>query len=194
MSRREAVEIHGYVGCPFAWRVRLGAAEKGIAADWIPCDVDDPDPRARAHNPDEHSPLLFLAGFSLLESEIILQFLDERFDGPALMPAEARARAELRLLAVQLRALDVHTEPSRPAARRRSEPALRRLEEALEGRAFLHGAAPGHVDLMIAPFLTNLVVRDLLDRGRFPQVQTYFARTASRPSFQATRPPWAQAL
>ena len=188
------IEIHGYVSCPFAWRVRLAAAEKGIPADWIPCDVEHPDPRARTHNPDEHSPLLWTEGFTLLESDVILQYLDEGFEGPALMPPQARARAELRLTAAQLRTLDAHQEHSRPAARRKSEPALRALEEALADRDYLHGATPGVVDALCWPFLADLGVRGLVPAATFPRAAAYLTRAAARDAFKETRPPWAHRL
>jgi len=207
------VEIHGYVGCAFAWRVRLTAAEKGVSFDWIPCDVETPDPRAAANNPHEHSPLLFHDGYSLLESEVIANYIDEQFPGRPLMPDSPRARATLRLLGIQLRAVDVHTEPSRPEARRKTEPALATLESVLanggfsEGRQleattnlppgaarpFIHGEAPGIVDLMVWPFLFHSAGRGLISDAAFPLVTAYLRRAATRPSFNDTRPPWAQA-
>lgn len=191
---RAPVEIHGYVNCPFAWRVRLAAAEKGVPADWIPCDVDDPDPRARTHNPDEHSPLLYDDGFELLESEVMMQYLDERGPGRPLMPMEARHRAELRLLATRLRSLDVHNEPSRPEARRRSHSAIQLLESQLNGHPFLHGQDPGHVDFLIWPFVANLGARGLIDDARARKASAYLRRAAARPSFHDTAPPWAAPL
>jgi glutathione S-transferase len=191
----ERVEIHGYVNCPFAWRVRLAAAEKGIAADFIPCDVDDPDPRAAAHNPDEHSPLLYDRGFSLLESEVIMQYLDESSATRPLMPESARTRAELRLLATRLRAIDVHMEHSRPEARRRSTGPLGLINGTLaESQAYLHGPQPGHLDLLIWPFLADLHRRRLIDASDTPRVTAYVQRMVSHPSFRATRPPWAASL
>jgi glutathione S-transferase len=190
----EVLEIHGYVSCPFAWRVRLVAAEKGIAADFIPCDVDDPDPRAAAHNPDEHSPLLYDRGFTLLESEVIMQYLDESARSRALMPAEPRARAELRLLGTRLRGIDVHNERSRPEARRRSTGPLGVLDRSLDDVGFLHGEHPGLTDFLIWPFLADLHLRRFIDATDNPRVTAYVTRMRARPSFQATRPPWAAAL
>jgi glutathione S-transferase len=198
------VEIHGYIGCPFAWRVRLAAAEKGVAAEFFPCDVDDPDPRVRAHNPDEHSPLLYhhvampgAAPVVLTESLVIAQYLDEAFEGRPLMPAAAQKRARLRLTEIELRALDVHNERARPEARRRSEGALAALEQRLcldPVAPFLHGAEPGLTDVMIWPFLADIQLRRLLDPARHPRVDVYLDRARGRPSFRATRTPWAATL
>jgi glutathione S-transferase len=193
-----AVEIHGYLTCPFAWRVRLVAAEKGVAAEFFPCDVDEPDARSKAHNPDERSPLLWHAGFVVSESLIIAQYLDEGFPGRPLMPAGAGERATLRMAEVELRGLDVHNETARPEARRRSEAALVALEKRLAGRAtpslFLHGAEPGLVDCMVWPFLADIQLRRLLDLARHPQIDAYLDRARARPSFHATRTPWAATL
>jgi glutathione S-transferase len=192
----EPLEIHGYEGCPFAWRVRLVAAEKGLAADFIPCDVDDPDPRAAAHNPDESSPLLYDRGFTLLESDVIMAYLDEGSAERPLMPQGPRPRAELRLLASRLRGIDVHAERSRPEARRRSAAALGLLDMvmAVQPGPFLHGAQPGMVDFLIWPFLADLQFRRLIDGNDTPRAAAYVARMRTRPSFRDTRPTWARSL
>jgi glutathione S-transferase len=192
------VEIHGYLTCPFAWRVRLAAAEKDVPAEFLPCDIDAPDPRCQQHNPDEHSPLLYHDDLTLTESGIIVSYIDEAFAaaGPALMPEDARGRALLRLLAKQLEPLDVHLERARPEARKRSEGALKRLEAELLARAtpFLHGARPGYADVMAWPFLADLHLRRLLDAEVYPASDAFLDRARARPSFHATRPPWAATL
>ena len=214
LGGKGGVEIHGYVACAFAWRVRWAAAEKGIPFVWIPCDVPSPDPRAATHNPHEHSPLLFHDGLTLLESEVMLTYFDEapEFEGPPLLPDEPRARAKLRWLATRLKGLDVHTEPSRPEARRKTAPALDTLEGALKesalgeghflasvgpsdvaARAFLHGSRPGFVDFLIAPFLVHSAARGFIDPRTWPAVTAYLLRLAGRPSYPRTRPPWAPA-
>lgn len=188
------VEVHGYVNCPFAWRVRLAAAELGLPFEWLPVDVEAPDARVAEHNPDEHSPLLWEPGFSLLESEIIVQYLDEKFAGGKLWPKDAQERAELRFVSTRLRGLDVHTEPSRAEARRRSGPALDLVEAVLSSSGdYLHGEQPGAVDVTWWPFLANIAGRGLLGDTR-PAVSAYLKRVVRRPSFSGPRPEWAAAL
>ena len=92
------LEIHGKRECPFAWRVRLVAREKGAPFEWVPYDVSSPDARAGQHNPERRSPLLWDAGFTLPESIVIAEYLDETCPGRALLPTAARTRAEARLL------------------------------------------------------------------------------------------------
>ena len=83
------LEIHGKKDCPFAWRVRLTARQKAVDFDWLPYDVPVPDPRTAEHNPERKSPLLWEDGFSLAESVIVAQYLDESREGRRLMPANA---------------------------------------------------------------------------------------------------------
>src|SRR5205807_7686116 len=71
------IEIHGKRECPFAWRVRICAREKGLPFEWIPFDGPDPDPRAVRHKPEKKSPKRWEDGFELLESSVILRYLDE---------------------------------------------------------------------------------------------------------------------
>lgn len=36
------IELHGRSKCPFAWRTRIAAFEKGVPFEWIPFDVPAP--------------------------------------------------------------------------------------------------------------------------------------------------------
>ena len=90
------LEIHGKRECPFAWRVRLVAREKGAPFEWVPYDMTSPDARARQHNPERRSPLLWDAGFTLSESMVIAEYIDETCPGRALLPTDPRQRARAR--------------------------------------------------------------------------------------------------
>src|ERR1700694_4633085 len=96
------LEIHGKRGCPFAWRVRLAAREKGASFEWVPFDVPSPDARALHHNPERRSPFLWDAGFTLVESIVIAEYIEESCDGTALLPAGPKERAQARLLLTTL--------------------------------------------------------------------------------------------
>ena len=131
------LEIHGKHDCPFAWRVRLVAREKGVPYEWIAWDVDSPDARAAQRNPEHRSPLLWDAGFALPESLVIAQYIDESTDGRALLPRDLRERARMRLLlATVVPALEIapsHAKSRELALKNPYEKvsaAARRLQEA----------------------------------------------------------------
>src|SRR3954468_16718751 len=111
------VEIHGMRMCPFAWRARICARDKEVAFDWLRFDVDAPDPRASRHNREQKSPKLVDGDLELIESLVILQYLDEAYPGAALQPLSARDRALLRLRLQKLEALEQHVTKDEPPDR-----------------------------------------------------------------------------
>ena len=70
-----------------------------------------------------------------------------------------------------------------------ADPALRLLEEALDGRPHLHGEEPGLTDFLVLPFVADLAARGLLAAAELPRTTRYLGQASQRPSFQATRPP-----
>lgn len=191
------IELHGKESCPYAWRARLVANEKGVSFDYIAFDAPTADPRAAQHNPEHRSPLLVHGELRLTESGVIAQYLDEAFSGPALVPALPAARARMRLDIAELGKLEADTRPgvvATPEVRARIQQAYELLERKLaDGRSWLAGDGPGLSDLMIWPQLAGLhcclrlVVPEALARA-----SAYYARASRRDSFRETRPPWAQ--
>ena len=185
-------EIHGKRECPFAWRVRLTAREKGLSFEWIPFDAHSPDARAARHNPRRRSPLLWDDGFVLEESLVIAEYLEESGGGRALLPADAKERARARLLLATvvpgLEASPAHAR-DKDAEAQRARQGQTALDEALsDGRDWLGGTTPLLPDLMIWPFLA------LQESGGAPiarelsRARSYWNRAREHPSFIASRP------
>jgi glutathione S-transferase len=188
-----AIEIHGRAACPFAWRVRLAAAEKGVPFDWIAYDAERPDARA-AHNSDKRSPLLIHGDFRLTESGVIAQYIDEAFPGPALMPSTPAARALARVDIAELQKLEVSSQPPlTPETRTRVSQGYELLDKKLaDGRHWLGGETPNLADLLIWPHVTGLHVRASLPiPPALERAAAYWQRVSERPSYLSTRCPWA---
>lgn len=170
--------------CPFAWRARACAREKGIRFDWLPFDAASPDPRALRRNPERRSPKLVHGDFELLESLVILQYLDEAFTGVALQPRDARERALLRLRLQRLQGLEQHVTPEEPPDREKLRKGLDALEEGLAGgRPWLGGQAPDLSDIAAWPFLWMLE-----EAGIEIRPAGYWQRARGRESLAQTRP------
>ena len=94
-----------------AFRVRIALGLKGVAMEKITLDLlkgDQFDPSYRALNPESVVPTLVDGeGPPLVQSLAILEFLDERYPQPALLPSNMRDRAHVRALA-QMVAMDAH--------------------------------------------------------------------------------------
>jgi glutathione S-transferase len=83
-----------------AVKARLTLAEKNLAWDGEVLDLhrgDQHRPEYRKLNPNEVVPTLVHDGRVVIESTLIIEYLDEAFPTPALMPADPYARAQARL-------------------------------------------------------------------------------------------------
>lgn len=94
-----------------SYRVRIALALKGVAFEGHPIDLlkgEQGREEYKSLNPGMAVPTLIDGeGAPLLQSLAILEYLDEKYPNPPLLPADLRDRAHVRALA-QLLAIDVH--------------------------------------------------------------------------------------
>jgi len=160
------VELHSRAISPFAARVRVSILAKNLPVRII----ESPDVSSDAYaqlNPFRRVPVLVLDdGTALPESEVIVQYLEERYPEVSLLPADAAARARVRLVA---RAAELYVFPAvvelftalatgsvTPHPVTALEQNLQRLDALLDpARPSWHvsGAALSSGDAALAPFL-----------------------------------------
>jgi glutathione S-transferase len=117
-----------------------------------------------------------------------MEFLEERFPEPPLLPPDPADRAFVRLLVFRDREL---TDPyyafrrGEDGAEEEFDAALRRLDAELAGRPFLGGAEFGLADIAYVPWL--LRTRDMLgvDLDSLPSLTAWLARLEERPTVAA---------
>lgn len=83
-----------------AIKARLTLAEKGLPWDGVLLDLrrgDQYEPGYRKLNPNAVVPTLVDDGRVIIESTLIVEYLDEAYPEPALMPRDPYARAQARL-------------------------------------------------------------------------------------------------
>ena len=83
--------------CPYCHRVRIVLAEKGIAVDIVDVDANHLPEEVLEFSPYGTVPCLVDRDLRLYESRIIMEYLDERFPHPPLLPVDPVARANARL-------------------------------------------------------------------------------------------------
>src|SRR5690554_85424 len=81
----------------YSHRVRIVLAEKGVTVDIIDVQHDNKPEELAELNPYNSLPTLFDRELVLYESKIMMEYLDERFPHPPLLPVYPVARAQSRL-------------------------------------------------------------------------------------------------
>lgn len=186
---------------------RMTLEEKGVDHELVPLDIfaaeGVPDWYLE-HHPFGRIPAFEHDGFRLFETSAIARYIDEAFAGPALQPADARGRARISQIAGMLDAYgyramvwDVAVErlEKMPADETLIASGLSRAEAVLRVLTSLKAKGPWLLgdqltlaDLHAAPIIGYFVKvaegRDLL--ARFPEMQDWYQRTATHPSFVQT--------
>ncbi|VAW96760.1 Stringent starvation protein A [hydrothermal vent metagenome] len=78
--------------------VRIVLAEKGISYDSTFVDLDNTPENLQELNPYNEVPTLVDRELALYDQRVIVEYLDERFPHPPLMPVDPVSRSRIRLL------------------------------------------------------------------------------------------------
>jgi len=81
----------------YSHRVRMVLAEKGVTCDLVDVDPNNKPEDLAEINPYNSLPTLLDRDLVLYEANVIMEYLDERFPHPPLLPVYPVARAESRL-------------------------------------------------------------------------------------------------
>ena len=82
----------------YSHRVRMVLCEKGVSVDVVGVDPDDRPDELGQINPYNTLPTLLDRDLVLYQSTVIMEYLDERFPHPPLLPVYPVARAQSKLL------------------------------------------------------------------------------------------------
>lgn len=105
------MQLYNFDLSPYAARCRLAIRKKGLEVELLPPpEGGTRSPEFLAINPIGKAPVLVLDdGTAIPESEVIGEYLEDRWPTPALRPESPEARAQMRLL---VRLGDVYLMPA----------------------------------------------------------------------------------
>ncbi len=97
VAKRSSMTFFSDNTSQYSHRVRIVLAEKGVTVDLIESDAAHPPAELADLNPYNSLPTLVDRDLVLYESKVMMEYLDERFPHPPLLPVYPVARAESRL-------------------------------------------------------------------------------------------------
>lgn len=97
-SKRNTMMLYGLDNDILSHRVRIVLAEKGVSYDYITVNPNNPSQDLIDINPSLVLPTLVDRELVLYGSEIIMEYLDERFPHPPLLPVYPVSRARCRMM------------------------------------------------------------------------------------------------
>lgn len=102
VTRRSSMTFYSDGSDHYSHRVRIVLAEKGVSVDVVNVTAANKPEDLADLNPYNSLPTLVDRELSLYESKIMMEYLDERFPHPPLLPVYPVARAQNRLLAYRI--------------------------------------------------------------------------------------------
>ena len=192
-NKRSVMTMYSDPQSPYSHRVRLVLAEKNITVEIVDTDPVNLSDDIMDLNPYGSLPTLVDRDLTLYESRIIMEYLDERFPHPPLLPVDPVSRAESRLYMHRVdrdwyALMDQILAGGKSATKGRKE-----LRESLTATAPVFAHKPffmsddfSLVDCSLAPLLWRL---PMLGVGLPPQaasVEKHARRIFDRDSFKAS--------
>lgn len=207
------MKFHGYFRSSAAYRCRIAFNLKGLSPEFVPVHLrrgggEQKSAAYRAVNPQGLVPALEVDGLVLTQSLAIIEWLDETWTAPALLPADKDLRARVRAFA-QTIACDIHPlQNLRVLAYLKEE--LGQSQDAVDawcrrwlgdGLAaceallareqvrgdFCFGDAPGLADICLVPQVFS-AIRFGVDLTNLPRLRAIQAACEALPAFADARP------
>jgi maleylacetoacetate isomerase len=191
------------------YRVRIGLQLKHVAFDYSALDLikgEQREPAYMAVNRQKLTPALDLGGGRVLTQSLsILEWLEEEYPDPPLLPSTSLDRQAVRAMALII-ACDIHPLNNTRVGRKLHHMGIDQagiLEwtqgwvrdgfDALEpmiahyGKGFAFGETPTLADCCLIPQVYS-ANRYEVDLGPYPAIRAVNARATDHPAFQAAHP------
>ena len=201
------MELYTYFRSTSSYRVRIALALKGLDFQSLPVNLlngEQREPAFLALNPQGRVPALRVdSGALLLQSPAIIEYLEERYPQPALLPAALEQRAQVRGVAALI-GCDIHplhnvsvlnqlrqlghdeTQVNQWIAHWISQ-GLAAVEQLIGDSGYCFGAQPGLADVYLIPQL-YAAQRFSIDLGAYPRINRVAALAAQHPAFIQAHP------
>ena len=191
---------------PYARKVRIQLAEKGIPFELITEVPWDSETQTPNWNPLEKLPVLICPnGESVFESRYINEWIEMRHPEPPLVPKDVDGILAVKRFEVivdgacdamvlmffeKAREENQRSAPWYARQQRKLDGALRELSRVIGDKQFAHADTFSMADIATGTLLRYITVRWPQNdwRTQYPNLAVYSDRLEERPSFASTRP------
>ena len=206
------MRFHGYFRSSSSYRCRIAFGLKGLTPEFVPVHLvrdggQQKTAAYRALNPQALVPTLEVDGLVLTQSPAILEWLDEVYPTPPLLPADAASRAAVRAFCAVI-ACEIHPlqnlrvlqylgaelgqgpEGKDAWCQRWIGDGLAACESLLARRPasrFAFGEAPGMAEVYLVPQMFS-AQRFKVDLSAMPRLRAIHAECEGIPAFAAAHP------
>ncbi|MFV1973237.1 MAG: glutathione S-transferase N-terminal domain-containing protein [Thiohalobacterales bacterium] len=193
-NRRSVMTLFSSAACPESHRVRVVLAEKGITVEIQDVEGNHKPEDLIDLNPYNTVPTLVDRELALYDPRAIMEYLDERFPHPPLMPVDPVSRARSRLALYRIEKDWYELVPALESRGEKTASKARKLlRDSLTAGAEVFGAKPyflsddfSLVDATIAPILWRLKRYKIELPRQAKPIQQYAERVFARETFQAS--------
>ncbi|XP_059427750.1 glutathione S-transferase U8-like [Corylus avellana] len=200
----EEVVLYGVWESAFSRRVEMALKLKGVEYKYMEEDLNSKSPSLLKYNPiHKKIPVLLHNGKPIVESQVILEYIDETWQGYPILPKDPYERAIARFWAKFIDEKCLPTifkacygeEKEREKAAKENYEVLKFLEEELKEKRFFGGENIGMVDIVanIIAFWVGVIEESsgakLLTRDKFPKLSSWSHEFVSNGVIKECLPP-----
>lgn len=192
VAKRTIMSLYSDNDDVYSHQVRIVLAEKGVNVEIIPMKQKEPNTDLLTINPYGTVPTLIDRELVLYEARIIMEYLDERFPHPPLLPVYPVARAEARKMMHRIEQdwydlmLKIKNNEQVEEAREFLLDSLVQLEPVFADKPYFLSEEFSLLDCALAPLLWRLPQLGVEVPLNAKGLHAYMQRLFKRDSFQSS--------
>ncbi|CAL9234828.1 unnamed protein product [Arabidopsis halleri] len=192
MEKEEEVRLLGFWASPFTCRVMMALKLKGVPYEYLEEDLMNKSPLLLELNPvHKKVPVLVHNGKPILESNLILEYIDQTWTNNPILPQDPYDKAMARFLAkfvdeqvapAGFRSL-VKAEKGVEVAIEEARELIMFLEKEVTGKDFFGGKTIGFLDMVVGSMIPFCGVRawenmgiDMIPEEKFPALNKWIKK------------------
>jgi RNA polymerase-associated protein len=190
VTKRTVMTLYTDLSDVYSHQVRIVLAEKGVNVEIVPANAVTPSEDLLSLNPYGTVPTLLDRDLVLFEARIIMEYLDERFPHPPLLPVYPVARAESRKMMFRIEQdwyqlmIAIFANQNVEEARADLQASLMSLEPIFADKSYFLSDEFSLLDCVMAPLLWRLPTLGIEIEASAKGLHAYMQRLFARDAFK----------